>query len=332
MMKAVNLIQNPVWRKQALIKTKAFLFGASRENRGFVPSVLLYFTVVSIALVYIAPILSIVSTSLKDFSDMINPATMWIPRRLELSNYTAAWEAMNIMPKNLIVPGFSLMENLRRSTMLNSILVVVPSTLLQLFFCSVAGYAFGRMDFPLKRFFFVLLILEFVVPPQAQLIPMIWTYRAFQLLNTPLVFYAPALFGHGVKGALFVFIYMQFFRKLPKEMEEAAMIDGVGPLRIFLKIMMPLAKPAYMVVFLFSIVYHWTESLLSNTLYKLSPTLPVRLLILMDRSNSAITGTAITSQPVQMATGVLMMAPILIIYFFAQKTFTESIERTGLVE
>jgi multiple sugar transport system permease protein len=325
-----NKLRDPAQRTQAAIRIKAALFGASRERRGLIATILLYFTVINLSLVYIAPILSMLSTSLKYFSDMVNPVSAWIPRALNFDNYTAAMEALNVMPKNLFVQGNTLYENLSRSTMLNTIIMAVPSVLLQLFFCSVAGYAFGRMDFPLKRLLFVLLILEFVVPPQAQLIPMIWTYKAFKFLNTPLVFYVPSLFGHGVRGSLFVFIYMQFFRKLPKEMEEAAMIDGVGPLRIFLKIMMPMAKPAYMVVLLFSLVYHWTESFLSNTLNRLSPTLAVRIMILLDPTS--ITGNRVAMQTVQMATGVIMMAPILIIYFFTQKTFTESIERTGLVE
>jgi multiple sugar transport system permease protein len=270
------------------------------------------------------------SMSIKSFADVMNPIAKWIPTSIEWDNFQTAFTALNIIPRNLFVPGNTLVENLQRSTLLNTLMIVIPSTCLQVLFCSVAGYAFGRMNFWLKRLFFVLLILEFVVPPQAQLIPMIWTYRALGMINTPLVFYAPSLLGHGIKGALFVFIYMQFFRKLPKELEEAALIDGVGPFRIFTKIMMPLAKPAYMVVFLFSLVYHWTDSVYSEALYKLAPTFTVRIMTMLDPR--AIPGTEVTMQTTQMAAGIIMMAPILIIYFFTQKTFTESIERTGLVE
>jgi len=314
-----------------IVKVRAALFGASREKRGLVSTILLYFTLISLALVYFAPILSMFVTSVKSFSDMMNPTTNWIPRQFEWSNfYPAAWNALSITPATWFVPGFTFLENIGRSTLVNTIVVTVPSALLQVFSCAVAGYAFGRLDFPFKRVLFVLLILVFVVPPQAQLIPLIWTYRALGMLNTPLVFYGPAFFGHGVRGSLFVFVYMQFFRKLPKDLEEAAMVDGVNPLMIFIKVMMPLAKPAFMVVFLFSIVYHWTESLLSSTLYSQFPTLSVRIMMTMDPT--AMTGVQVTMRTVQMATGVIMMAPILILYFFTQRTFTESIERTGLVD
>jgi multiple sugar transport system permease protein len=317
-------------QNQLSIKIRAKLFGASREQRGWISSFLLYFTLSSLALVYVAPIVAMISTSLMDFSDLMNPTTTWIPRRLEFNNFEAAYRALIIMPETLFVPGFTFMESIRRSTLLNTVAMTLPSAILQVFSCAVAGYAFGRMDFPFKKFFFVMLVLVFVVPPQAQIIPLIWTYRGLGILNTPFVFIGPALFGHGVRGSLFVFVYMQFFRKLPKDLEEAAMVDGMGPLTIFLKIMMPLAKPAFMVVFLFSLVYHWTESMLSSTLYRLAPTLSVRIMMVLDPS--AMTGVGVGIRTVQMATGVIMMLPLLVIYFFTQKTFTESIERTGLVE
>ena len=318
------------YRRQAFVKIRAALFGASREKRGLVSTILLYFTLTSLALVYFAPVLSMIVMSLMDFSDMINPTTNWIPRQLEWSNFQQAHRALVIMPETLFVPGFTFLESVGRSTLLNTIVVTVPSALFQVFACAIAGYAFGRLDFPFKRFFFVMLILVFVVPPQAQIIPLIWTYRELGILNTPFVFWGPSIFGHGVRGSLFVFVFMQFFRKLPKDLEEAAMVDGVNPFMIFAKVMMPLAKPAFMVVFLFSIVYHWTESLLSSTLYSLFPTMSVRIMMVMDPT--AQMGIHVGQRTVQMATGVIMMAPILILYFFTQRTFTESIERTGLVD
>jgi multiple sugar transport system permease protein len=289
---------NEIYFKQTYVKIRAALFGASREKRGLVNTVLLYFVLTSLALVYFAPILSMIVTSLMTFSDIMNPTTNWIPRHIEWSNFRQAWDALNAIPATLFVPGFTFMENIGRSTLINTVVMTLPSAIFHVFSCAVAGYAFGRLDFPFKRFFFVMLILVFVVPPQAQIIPLIWTYRGLGILNTPLVFYGPALFGHGVRGSLFVFVFMQFFRKLPKDLEEAAMVDGVSPLMIFLKVMMPLAKPAFMVVFLFSIVYHWTESLLSSTLYAQFPTLSVRIMMIMDPS--AIIGIPITMRTVQM--------------------------------
>jgi multiple sugar transport system permease protein len=328
----LDKIISPNRRRTAAIKTRAFLFGASRERRGFLPSFILYFTVISLALIYVAPLLTMVSNSIKSFADVMNPTTQFFPSKLEWENYKKAFDNLLIWPGTVFVKGTPLYENIRRSTFLNTLAVALPSTALQVLFCSVAGYAFGRMKFPLKRLFFVLLLLEFIVPIQAQLVPLQWTYKTFKLLNTPLVFILPALFGHGLKGALFVFIYTQFFRKLPKELEEAAMMDGVGPLKIYYKIMMPLAKPAYMVVLLFSLVYHWTDSTLTQNLMLNSKTLTTQILVTLDRRNGAVAGTNVNEQTIQMAMGMLFMLPLLIIYFFAQKTFTESIERTGLVE
>jgi len=318
------------YRKGVGIKVKAVLFGASREKRGLVSTIFLYFVLTSLALVYVAPIISMIVTSFMSFSDLINPTTNWIPRSFEWSNYQQAWIALSAWPATLFPEGFTFLESVGRSTLINTLLITLPSAFFQVFSCAIAGYAFGRLEFPFKRFFFVLLILVFVVPPQAQIIPLIMAYRDLGILNTPLVFWGPAFFGHGVRGSLFVFVFMQFFRKLPKDLEEAAMVDGVNPFMIFLKVMMPLAKPAFMVVFLFALVYHWTESMLSSTLYSLFPTFAVRIMMVMNPG--AIIGMTITSRTVHMATGVIMMAPLLVIYFFTQRTFTESIERTGLVE
>ena len=323
-------ISNPPSRKRLYVKAHAAMFGASREKRGLVGTFLLYFTLISLALVYVAPIVAMISTSLMDNSDLMNPTIRWIPRRLEWSNYAAAYRSLVIMPETMFVPGLTFWESIRRSTAINTLIITVPTAVIQVFSCAVAGYAFGRLNFPLKRIFFVLLVLVFIVPPQAQLIPLIWTYRGLGLLNSPLVFYAPAVFGHGVRGALFVFVYMQFFRKLPKDLEEAAMVDGVNPFKIFYKIMVPLAKPAFMVVFLFSLVYHWTETVFTSTLYRMSPTLSTRIMTIMDPH--ALMIDRVGFQTIRMATGVIMVAPLIIVYFFTQKTFTESIERTGLVE
>ncbi|UVI33799.1 carbohydrate ABC transporter permease [Paenibacillus spongiae] len=307
-------------------KAKAFVLGTNNEKQGILKAVLIYFVLISLALIYIAPIVSMLSTSLKVFSDLIDPTTKWIPKSLHYINYKYAFDALNIAVT--FHDDFSLWENLRRSTLFNTLTIVVPTAALQVLSCAVAGYAFGRMTFPFQKLLFVMLLLTFVIPPQTLMIPLIWTYKSYGLLDSPFAFIAPALFGHGIKGALFVFMYMQFFKKFPKELEEAAIIDGVGVVKMFWRVMLPLAKPAIVVVFLFSVVFHWNESMLTSYFYSALQTLPIKLGALQPEGDP----TQLFVLPVKMAAGIIELAPLLILYFFTQRWFTESIERTGLVE
>jgi len=313
-------------RRALRLRTKALLLGTNKEKQGLLKYVVIYFILISLALIYIAPVVSMVSTSLKTFSDLIDPTAKWIPKNWNPVNYKYAFNALRMVVT--FHDDFTLWENLRRSSLFNTLSIVLPSALFQVLSCAVAGYAFGRLKIPWKNFWFVLLILTFVVPPQAMMIPLIWTYRTYGLLDTPFAFIVPAFFGHGVKGALFVFIYMQFFKKLPKELEEAALIDGIGPIKMFWKVMLPLARPSIIVVFLFSIVFHWNENLLTQYFYLGAQTLPQALTGLQPEGNP----TELFIVPVKMAAGIIELAPLLILYFFMQRWFTESIERTGLVE
>ena len=103
------------------------------------------------------------------------------------------------------------------------------------------------------------LLLTFVVPPQVLVLPMIIAANQLHLLNTFWPIILPALFGHGLKGALFVMIYRQFFSTQPKELEEAAIMDGANVFKVFFKVMLPLSRPAIIVVFLFSFVWTWND-------------------------------------------------------------------------
>ncbi|MCL2360264.1 MAG: carbohydrate ABC transporter permease [Defluviitaleaceae bacterium] len=288
--------------------------------------VIILFLLVIFALLYLQPILFMVSLSFKSLSDIVDPSTRWIPNNPTFMNIEFALGQMRILP--MMLPGRGLWDNLVTSTLFVSVLTAIPSALVQLFTCAIAGYAFGRCEFPLKRTLLVLLALTYVVPPQTIFIPLAWLNNQMGFLNNPMAFVAPALFGHGLNGGLFVIIYMQFFRKIPKELEEAALIDGASPYSVFLKIIFPLAKPAMVVVFLFSLVWHWNETFLTGIFYTRIATLATQI----TQVNILPQELVQTLMPAIMASGLLFITPILIVYLFAQRFFTESIERTGVVE
>jgi multiple sugar transport system permease protein len=209
-------------------------------------------------------------------------------------------------------------------------------------FCSVAGYAFARLQFPLKKVLFVLLLFAFILPPQVTIMPLMNAYTSLGLYNTIWPILLPALFGHGLKGALFVIIFRQFFLTAPKELEEAARMDGANVFRIYYKVMLPLAGPAVLVVFLFAFVWTWNDAYLPG-MYMPRPVFPadpplsmgidtLNRYIAYIQENPPPNTQMIFPEPIRMAAYFLVILPPLVLYSFTQRWFIEGIERTGLVE
>ena len=286
----------------------------------------LYFLLMSIAFLYLEPIFYMLSMSFKSSSDIIDPTAKWIPKTATMTNMAFAYKKMGIEP--VFLKNRSVWEGLMKSNLFVSLLTTIPSALIQVFSCAVAGYAFGRLTFPFKKTLFVFLLLSYIVPPQTVFIPLLWVFSSLGIINTPLSFIVPAFFAGGIKGSLFIIIYMQFFRKIPKELEEAACIDGASRYRVFLSVMFPLAKPARITVLLFSLVWHWNETYLTTAFYTRISTLAMQI----SKVNLQEGEYSVSIMPVKMASALLFIAPMLIMYFFTQRLFTESIERTGIVE
>ena len=145
-----------------------------------------------------------------------------------------------------------------------------------------------------------------------------------QLLNTGLTFWLPSLFGVGVRSGLFIFIYRKFFEGLPRELEEAAYVDGAGPLRTFVSVILPSSGVVFLTVTIFSTIWHWNECYLSDMYNKANPPLAVKL----DYIRSEILKD---SRAAGMAACLLFIAPVLIMYMFLQRKFVQSIDRVGIV-
>jgi multiple sugar transport system permease protein len=307
---------------------KINLFGGSAK---IVPKLLLYFILIIFSLIYIEPILYMISMSFKSFSDLSDPTAKWIPKEGTLTNFKFAISQLKVIPK--FTSDKTFWQTISSSPMILSIITAVPAALIQMFTCGFVGYGFGKLKVPCKKFLIVLLIFNYIVPPQVTFIPTAWVFKNFKLINTPLAFIVPALFANGIKSSIFILIYMQFFRKIPNELEEAALIDGAGYLKIFRKVMFPLAKPAKITVFLFSLVWHWNDTYLTGVLYPSLNTMSTVISVVKESTDyTYYAGNSYNILQVKMASCLLLIAPVLIVYIFTQKHFTESIERTGIVE
>lgn len=286
------------------------------QVRRTVTRTLIILLLVDVSFIFIVPILRLFSTSLMSVMDLYDPTVVWIPRRIAWENYSLGFT------------GLDYLHSLK-----NTLLVAGGSAILQTLSCAMVGYGFARFKFPGRDKIFLLVLFAMIVPPHAIIIQLFILVSKLGWLETYKPFLVPSIFGMGLRGALFVFIYRQFFKGLPWELEDAAMIDGAGPLRIFLNVMLPLAQPAILVVFLFSFVWHWNDSLEPSIYLSRAELffLPQRLSVL-ETALANVQLRGMWSTGTIMAATLLVILPLLVLYLFTQRYFVESIERTGLID
>lgn len=203
---------------------------------------------------------------------------------------------------------------------LNSVIVAGSITLAQLITCSTAGYAFARLNFPGKGFAFALVIGSLMIPIQVTIVPLFLVMSKIGLTNTLWALILP-----GVFSAFGIFLLRQHFLSLPKELEEAAKLDGAGQARTFFQVMLPLSGPALATLGILTFTYWWNDLLLPLVMIRdtENQTLPVGLVLLAGRFSTGSLGT--------IAAGItLAIIPVLIVFIIAQRYIVQSIASSGL--
>jgi multiple sugar transport system permease protein len=266
--------------------------------------IVLYAVFVIIALIFILPMVWMVSTSLKPKSQLFSAAIHWIPRTITLDNYRALIDN----PSTPVARWFA-----------NSIFVSGAVTILTLLVDAMAAYAYARMEFPGRRFLFGLLLVTLFMPGMMFLIPNFLTVFRLGMLNNYMGVILPAL------GLVFgVFFMNQFFQTIPKELEEAAMIDGATQFQVFGRVVLPLAKPALATLAVITFLTSWNDFLWPLLVLQRPDilTLPPGLRTLQG---------AYTSEYGQMMAGsVIAAVPVLLIYIALQRYIVASVATTGL--
>ncbi len=281
------------------------------------------------------PLLNKISVSFMEERDLYDSTVNVIPRHFTLSNYKIASSLMSYW-----------------QSLGNTALISLLVSVLQIISCTLVGYGFARYKFPLKGLWFGMVILVIVIPPSTIHAALYLNFRYFDIfglfrlitgeplnLLDSLVPYALMCLGcMGLKSGLYIYMLRQFFRGIPKELEEAAYVDGCGKIMTFIRIMLPDAKPMITSCFLFSFVWQWTDSfysrmflssdfvLLSNKLSGLAGALDGYLDArgIAQKATTAYSGAMV-------GTGTLItIIPLIIVYLFAQKGFVESLSQSGL--
>ncbi|MBO1004829.1 carbohydrate ABC transporter permease [Pseudogracilibacillus auburnensis] len=297
---------------------KMLLLG-KQGNDGFILRFVIYFLLITIGFVYLYPVLYILAQSMKSLDDLLDPTVVWIPKAFHLENYITAWKVLDF-------------KRALTGSLFNSVLPAIAQTIS----CAIIGYGLARFRFPGKNLILVLMLITFIIPTQVVMIPLFMMFEKYNMLGTPLPFILPAMLGMGIRSALFILIYMQFFKGIPTSLEEAAQIDGASATKIFTKIVIPISVPAIVVVYLFSMVWHWNETYTASLyLGNSMTTLPIRLQIFHDSFSKMITSNEIQqganiNESINMAGTMLVIMPLLILYFFAQRWFVEATDKTGI--
>jgi multiple sugar transport system permease protein len=300
--------------------------------------VLRFLFLLGMAYVLLYPVLFLLSNAFRDPIDRLDPTVIWIPRTLTLSNFVLADRVIGFLP-----------------SILKTLTMLVPSVAIQVFVCLTVAYGFARFKFKGRDFLFSCLIFTIIVPTQTIIIPLYVNFRFFdffgigriaglfaghpitaRLLNTDWPFYLMSATGVGIRSGLYIFMARQFLRGMPPELEEAAFVDGCGPFKTFLRIILPNAGSIIIVIALFSVVWHWNDYYMSVMFYVDNYPLSVGVTALQDRltllsQNMSPQDMALAQSSILEAACFVVVGPILLLYVFAQRYFTESIARTGLV-
>ena len=276
----------------------------------------------------IQPLLNKLALSFMAEKDLYDTTIILVPKHFSVSNWKIAFTILNY-----------------KTTMLNTLWVSVFVSIIEVCMCGLVGYGFSRFNFPLKRFWFFCVILVIVIPPQTISTSLFLHFRYFNLfghtinLRGSMIPYVLMCLGcMGLKNGLYIFMIRQFFMGFPFELEEAAYVDGCGPLRTFFQIMVPGAKPILTSCFLFSFVWQWTDSFYSNLFLGKIQLLSIQLSSIADKfgiylsklnGGSVIAPIGYTNAIV--STGMLVaVLPLIILYIFCQRLFVESLASTGV--
>lgn len=287
-----------------------------KRTKGTLMTILQIILIVGIAYVILSPVIGIVSRSFYSNTDLGNPMVFTIPMNPTMERYQVAWTELDYFP-----------------TLASTLIYTVGNTLLQVFICSMVGYGFARFDFPFKKLLFGCVVLMIVIPSHTIMIPLYMTFRSMDLMGSAIPMYLLSLFGVGLRSGLFIYIFNQFFRGLPKEIEEAAFVDGAGTAYTYFFIMLVNAMPAVITVAVFSLVWQYNDMFYGNLFQIPKGDLLGRRLMTLQSNISSSTGekTPAILRLYVNAGVVLVMMPILIIYLVLQKRFVEGVERSGIV-
>lgn len=306
-------------KNSVLSLVKNFNFAKFKKLKlvNIVAKIAIYFLLICIGYVYLNPIFEMISKSIMTTEDLIDPSITWIAKHATFDNFAGAIKTLDI-PTSLF-----------GSIIFSGILAIGQTAV-----SATTGFALSRYTFKGRGIWFVMLILAFILPIPLLTVPRLMIFTSFktmtgiQLIGTPIPQIVMAILGQGTYSTMLILIFYNFFNMIPKSLDEAAMIDGAGSIKVFYHVAIRLSAATILVVFLFSFVFNWNETYTTNTMLRSAVELIPGQLTLY--SNSAGGAETAVNEAQRMAATLLSILPLLILYALVQKQFIQGIENTGI--
>lgn len=291
----------------------------------------------AVGFIVIYPLFYMIVTSIQSRYSFMNSTKVWIPNDFAIiENFKVAVD--------LLEYGRAFFSTFKYE---------LVSAGIQIVSCAIAAYGFARFNFKLKKIYTALLFLTILVPDMMILMPRMANYSQLDILgifgllykltgidlrvnilDSVLAFWLPSFLGVGLKSGILIYIYIQFFKGLPHELEEAAWVDGAGPVRTFVSIAVPSSSVVFITVSVLSLIWHWNDTLLPSMYltgdYPLANMLKDISAALSTKYNLLVSSRDPESMAYMMASCVIFVAPVLIFYMIVQRWFIESIDRVGI--
>jgi pectin-derived oligosaccharide transport system permease protein len=281
--------------------------GPLARKRPWYEGTLAHVVLIAILLVALYPIVYMFGTSFKAPEEILNNVNVF-PHQFTPQNYAEGWSG---------IPGVTF-----GTFFLNSLVVAIGVVVGNVFACSLAAFAFARLKFPLRGFWFAIMIGTLLLPHHVLIVPQYVLFNALEWINTPLPLIVPKFLG---TEAFFVFLMVQFMRGIPRSLDEAAEIDGCGPYRRFFFVVLPLTKPALVTTAVFSFIWTWndffTQLVYLNDLD--SYTVPIGLRLFLDSSGQAAIAP-------MFAMSVLSLVPVFLFFLVFQRLIVDGINTSGI--
>lgn len=303
----------------------------SKAIVGIFANLLRYAFLISFSYILLYPIIYVITHSFRAQIDVVDPTILWVPKNL-------SWEPMKEAIEKMNLPT-SLWSTLK---------LEIVSALISTATCGVAAYGMARFKFRGRGILNFVLLLTILVPVSIVIIPNYINFYDFNpfglvhlyenifnvdvntsLLNTVWTFWLPALTGVGIRAGFYIYIYMQFYKGLPKELEEAAWVDGCGPWGTYLRIVVPSSGVSVLTVSMLAIIWHWNDYYNALMYFSSNYTMAIEIKNFISKITTEGTRTIETDAP--MSACLIFLLPVLIMYMFLQKKFITSIASTGIV-
>jgi multiple sugar transport system permease protein len=290
-------------RRQTSPDTPAGLTRQGSRHR--VTAIVKHALLILLSLIMLYPLLWMIASSLRPNDQIFGNPGLFVDT-FDLSHYSQGWDALS--------HPFG-------TYLLNSAIVVLGSVLGNLISCSMAAYAFARLNFRFKKTAFVAMLVTIMLPIHVLIIPQYVLFAQLDWINTYLPLIVPKLLA---TDSFFIFLMVQFIRGIPRELDEAARIDGAGHIRIFFQIMLPLMTPALATTAIFTFIWTWND-FFSQLIFVTKPnlyTVPVALRSFIDAQSQSDFGALF-------AMSVVSLIPVFLVFLFGQRFLLQGIATTG---